>query len=284
MKGIRKKKGVYTLLLVLFSLVFALSAFSIVSYYTESKNSAKDYEDLANLLVTAPAYTHTEETQPDGQPVVTTAPPEEDPYALVTVALPDGTTDDVLRKYSNIYPQNTEMVGWLAIPGTKINYPVMHTPNDPEYYLHRNFKKEETKAGCLFIQSTCNAFAPSDNITIYGHNMKDGSMFRALEQYQKKEFWETHKTITFDTIYEHHTYEIMAVFRTAATESKGFAYYAFDYAEDQQAYNEFVQNCHDLELYDTGVTAEYGDKLITLSTCEYSQTNGRLVVVAKQVS
>ncbi len=282
MKRFITKKTVYILLIVLLALVFVASALSIIAYLVDSNQSKNNYEDLAGQLITAP--THTEGTDPEGQPIVPSLPPELDPYELVEVTLADGTKDKILRRYSEIYPQNTDMVGWMTIPGTEVNYPVMHTPEDPEYYLHRNFKKEETKAGCLFIQSTCDVFVPSDNVTVYGHNMRDGSMFRVLEQYKEKSFWEEHKTITFDTIYEHHTYEIMAVFRTTATVGKGFAYHAFDFAADEQAFKNFVQKCHNRELYETGITAEYGDKLITLSTCEYSQTNGRLVVVAKRVS
>ena len=281
MQKLFTKKTVRILLLVLCALVFVASALSIISYYVDSDKSKDLNDDLQNQLVTAPTYT--EGTDPNGQPVIPSLPPEEDPYELVEVTLADGSKDRVLRKYSQVYPQNTDMVGWMTIPGTDVNYPVMHTPKDPEYYLHRNFKKEDAKAGTLFIHSTCDVFAPSDNVTIYGHNMKDGSMFRILEQYKKQEFWEEHKTITFDTIYEHHTYEILAVFRTTATVGKGFAYHEFDYAENEQDFKNFVQKCHNRELYETGVTAEYGDKLITLSTCEYSQVNGRLVVVAKRV-
>lgn len=283
MKRFITKKTVYILLIVLLALIFLASLLSIISYFVESNKQKESYENLAGLVITVPEDT-TATDPSSGQPVAPSLSPEEDPNELVEVTLPDGSTDKVLRKYSQIYPQNTDMVGWMTIPGTEVNYPVMHTPDDPEYYLHKNFYKEDAKAGCLFIQPTCDAFIPSDNITIYGHNMRDGSMFRVLEKYKEKSFWEEHKTITFDTIYEPHTYEIIAVFKTTATVGKGFAYHAFDFAADEQAFNNFVEKCHNRELYDTGLTAEYGDKLITLSTCEYSQTNGRLVVVAKRVS
>ena len=275
------KKTVRILLIVLFALIFVASALSIISYFVDSNRSKDNYDDLAGQLITAPTYT--EDTDPEGQPVVPSLPPEEDPYEFVEVTLEDGSKKNVLRKYSQVYPQNTDMVGWMTIPGTDVNYPVMHTPGDPEYYLHRNFKKEDAKAGSLFVHHSCDVFAPSDNVTIYGHNMKDGSMFRILEKYKEKSFWEEHKTITFDTINEHHTYEIVAVFKTTATVGKGFDYHNFDFAESEQDFKNFVQKCHNRELYETGVTAEYGDKLITLSTCEYSQANGRLVVVAKRV-
>ena len=283
MKRFFTRKTVFILLIVLFALVFLAGALSIISYFIESNKQKDTYDDLAGQIINTPETTTS--TDSSGEQVVTpTLPLEEDPYELVEVTLPDGSTDKILRKYSKVYPQNTDMVGWMTIPGTEVNYPVMHTPDDPEYYLDKNFYKEDAKAGCLFIQSTCDVFIPSDNVTVYGHNMRDGSMFRVLEQYKEKSFWEEHKTITFDTIYEAHTYEIIAVFKTTATIGKGFAYHDFDFAADEQAFNNFVEKCHNRELYETGVTAEYGDKLITLSTCEYSQVNGRLVVVAKRVS
>lgn len=127
------------------------------------------------------------------------------------------------------------------------------------------------------------AVAESDNLVIYGHHIKGGKMFGALEDYKSKSFYEEHKTIQFDTLTEQAEYEIVAVFKTVAYSSEGFRYYDFVDAENEEEFNSYVGKCKELALYDTGVTAEYGDRLITLSTCEYSAQNGRLVVVAKKV-
>ena len=126
---------------------------------------------------------------------------------------------------------------------------------------------------------------PSDNIIIYGHHMNDGSMFTGLMKFTDKSFWENHKTIEFDTLTDRNQYEVIAVFKTVVyTNSEdSFKYYEFTDAENEEEFNEYVAKCKELSLYDTGVTAEYGDKLISLSTCEYSHNNGRLVVVAKRV-
>ena len=109
-------------------------------------------------------------------------------------------------------------------------------------------------------------------------------MFGALESYKDKDFYEEHKSIQFDTLTEQAEYEIVAVFKTVAYSSEGFRYYDFVDAEDEKAFDEYVSKCKEFALYDTGVTAEYGDRLITLSTCEYSAQNGRLVVVAKKIA
>lgn len=109
-------------------------------------------------------------------------------------------------------------------------------------------------------------------------------MFGALEDYKSKSFYEEHKTIQFDTLTEQAEYEIVAVFKTVAYSSSGYRYYDFVNAENEEEFNAYIKTCKELALYDTGVTADYGDRLITLSTCEYSATNGRLVVVAKRTA
>lgn len=133
-----------------------------------------------------------------------------------------------------------------------------------------------------YMQENCD-LEQSDNVVIYGHHMKNGSMFSDLCKYESEDFYQEHKTVHFDTLADFGEYEIVAAFKTVAYSQEGFKYYHFVNAEDEAAFDEFIAECKSLALYDTGVTAEYGDKLITLSTCEYSRTNGRMVIVAKLV-
>ena len=128
-----------------------------------------------------------------------------------------------------------------------------------------------------------NCFLSSDNIIVYGHNMKNKSMFNELTQYRSKDFCNSHKYIKFDTLSDERIYEVIAVFKTVAYSSEGFEYYTFVNAKTENDFSAYIEKCKALSLYDTGVNAEYGDKLITLSTCEYSQKNGRFVVVAKEI-
>lgn len=190
--------------------------------------------------------------------------------------------ENVLAEYGELFLKNTDMVGWLSIAGTTLNYPVMQTPNEPNYYLKRNFDKEYSDLGTPYIQENCD-ITSSDNLIIYGHHIKGGKMFGALEDYKSQSFYEEHKTIQFDTLTERGEYEIVAVFKTVAYSSQGFRYYDFVNAENEEDFNAYIEKCKELALYETGVNAEYGDRLITLSTCEYSAQNGRLVVVAKKV-
>ena len=185
-----------------------------------------------------------------------------------------------------MYLQNNDMVGWIKIEDTKINYPVMQSKDNPNFYLKHGFDKAYTDYGCPYIQENCDVDIPSDNLIIYGHNMKDSSMFSGLMKYTDKSFWESHKTISFDTLTEKCDYEIIAAFKTVVyTDSpESFKYYQFINADTGDEFNAYITKCKEFALYDTGVTAEYGDKLITLSTCEYSRNNGRMVVVAKKIA
>ena len=177
------------------------------------------------------------------------------------------------------------MVGWLQIEGTKINYPVMQTSQDnANFYLYKDFEKKDSVRGSIYAAEICDVFEPSDNITLFGHNMKDGSMFAYLGNYYEKSTWENNPMIFFDTLTESHVYKIFAVFKTSGTDNVGFAYHLMADAKDEAEFNEFVATCKQLSFYDTGITPVYGDKLLCLSTCEYTIDNGRFVVAAVRIT
>ena len=188
----------------------------------------------------------------------------------------------MLAKYAPLYEKNHDLFGWLRIDGTAIDYPVMHTPTDPEKYLHTNFAREYSFGGIPFIDANCSA--SSDNLLIYGHNMLDGSMFRSLMKYQDKTYWQAHPTIQFDTLYEEGEYEVLAAFydRVYYTYEDCFKFYQFIDAADKADFDNAISYFRDKALYDTGVTAAYGDKLISLVTCAYHVEDGRFVVVARK--
>ena len=138
----------------------------------------------------------------------------------------------------------------------------------------------ERDAGILHHEESVDLL-PS-NIVIYGHHMNDGSMFADLCGYADRDFWAEHKTIHFDTLSSFGEYEVMAAFRFNANRD------TFRYNEytnmDEAEFAEFLENVRARALYDTGAELEYGDTLLTLSTCEYTYRNGRFVVVAKKVN
>ena len=216
------------------------------------------------------------------------------PIGMLVETEPEETTEPMnyseektfIPEYQELYLQNNDMVGWIKVEDTKINYPVMQSKDNPNFYLKHGFDKAYTDYGCPYVQENCDMELPSDNIIIYGHHMNDGSMFAGLMKFKDKSFWEKHKTVSFDTLTDRQTYEVIAVFKTVVyTDSPdSFKYYQFVNAETADDFTAYVERCKELSLYDTGVTTEYGDKLLTLSTCEYSRTNGRLVVVAKLIN
>ncbi len=253
------KNRIYIALICAFSILLAVSSSFLIKHYIDSEKQSELY---GNLIETIEKTDTEKDTMTYSQ------------------------DKSFLSDYQDLYLQNNDMVGWIKIEDTKINYPVMQSKDNPNFYLKHGFDKAYTDYGCPYIQENCDVDIPSDNLIIYGHNMKDSSMFSELMKYTDKSFWESHKTISFDTLTEKCDYEIIAAFKTVVyTDSpESFKYYQFLNADTGDEFNAYITKCKELALYDTGVTAEYGDKLITLSTCEYSRNNGRMVVVAKKIA
>lgn len=263
----------YNIIIVLLLVLFAISAFCVISYFLDAGEQMERYDNLASLVEQA----RREATE---APVAAETAPSK---AFPDETVPVEAEPSILPEYEDLYELNSDLAGWLTIEGTRINYPVMQTPSEPNYYLDHNFDREKNAHGCLYAWSEADLGAPSDNVTIFGHHMKDGSMFADLKQYTARSFWEEHDSFTFDTLTEHHTYKIFAVFKTTATDA-GFAYHQFVDAPDEADFNAFIAQCKALSFYDTGITPVYGEKILCLSTCEYTRADGRLVVAAVRIS
>ena len=247
------KNFLYSLFIGLFGIAALTSIAFLLMYAAQSKQQAHLYSDLAAVR-------------------------EQDVQQKIS------SESSVQPTSRNLYLENSDMVGWIQIEGTNIDYPVMQTPADPNYYLKHDFEKHYTDYGCPFMQADCDALRPSDNLIIYGHNMKDGSMFADLAKYRNKDFWQNHKTVWFDTALGSCAYEIFAVIHTTvqADAADAFPFYRFVNAASPEDFADYVSACKARALYDTGISAEYGDKLLTLSTCDDITNNGRLLVIAKQ--
>lgn len=260
------RKVVYSALIAFSLLVALLSSLVIYQHFKDSEEQADIYEELANLV----SQNETEYQEPAEDPTA------DDVESQAPIILPE---------YIEIHEQNHDMVGWISIADTRINYPVMQSPEDPNFYLKHSFDKSSSNHGCPYVNANCDVDKPSDNLIIYGHRMKDGSMFADLNKLTDKSFWENHRAITFNTLTQRQTYEIIAVFKVATNTGSAleFKYYSFTDASSPEEFEDYISKAKSKALYDTGITAEYGDNLLTLSTCEYSNHNGRLVVVAKRV-
>ncbi len=194
----------------------------------------------------------------------------------------DGYT--IMKGYRKLYQKNDDLIGWVTVKNTKIDYPVMQTKKDSEYYLHRNFKKKEDVNGLPFLDAKCDVEDPNSNLMVYGHHMKSGLMFAHLEDFEDKDFYQKHKTIQFDTLYEKREYEVVAVFRSQIYKENQdvFKYYSYGGPLSERQFDTYVKNCKKLSVHKTGVTPKYGEQLLTLVTCAYHEENGRFVVVAKR--
>ena len=261
-------------LILVFTLIFLISGGLLLDYYVKSNRAAQSFDQIAQMVE---QVKKTQPTVPEGE----TEPTVE----LVQVQHPEtGETVMVLPEYAELFTMNPDTVGWISIDGTRVNYPVMHHPQQKDYYLYLDFYEKYSNNGSIYIQENCDVFTPSDNVTIYGHRMNSGAMFADLLLFKDEEFYNAHPHIRFDTLQERNYYVILSVFTISASVNNGFQYHHFVDAADEGEFDSFVQQCKLRALYDTGVTAQYGDKLITLSTCEKGDSNRRVVVVAKRIA
>lgn len=205
--------------------------------------------------------------------------------------------DAMLAEYKALYEQNQDLIGWLRIEDTVIDYPVMQTPADEDYYLYLDFNGNYNQNGCLMLDTDSEAgvgiaaldyaegVAPSTNLIIHGHTMKSGEMFGDLSLYEDKEYGMAHNIICFDSLYEKREYELIAVFYSQVyyQSQNVFKYYKFFQADTQEEFDDWYNNIKKRSIYDTGVTAEFGDEFITLSCCAYHVEDGRFVVVGRRI-
>lgn len=192
---------------------------------------------------------------------------------------------EVLDEYKSLYNKNKRLIGWLKIDDTNIDYPVLQT-TDNEYYLTHNMNQEYDKNGSIFLDKDCDIINRNTNLIIYGHSMSSGNMFGKLNLYKSEDYYQNHKYISFDTIYEKGTYEVVYAFQTQIYKETEitFKFYQFYDVNSEQEFNSFMNEMKELSLYDTGITPQYGDEFITLATCDYFTNYGRFVVVARRVS
>lgn len=247
----RYTKLLTTLILIICICVCVFTGYKITTYYYEAYQLEKKYDELENMI----------KDEPEVEDIKITFE----------------------SKYEELLKKNSDMVAWITIDDTKINYPIMLTPNNEQYYLRKNFDKKYEFRGTLFFNGDANF--DDMNMIIYGHNMDDGTMFGALRKYYKRDYFEDHRYIKLETPEGNRTYEITYVMKTVdnLNHEKYVNYYDFiNYTEDE-FYNQLALYEKN-SIYTTGTLLSYEDKLLTLSTCEYSNDNGRFVIVAKLIS
>ena len=258
MKGFDSVKGKITLIQILLICTFLICS---VLIYQSCSEKINENDKFSGITETAPPTENKEDSTVAG---------DEDRNARI-------------NKYKEVYAQNNDMVGWIRVKDTRIDYPVMQNKQSNAYYLHRNIAREYSSSGIPFMDYQCTGDATDDNTIIYAHNMRNGTMFHDLLEYSDREFYDSHKTIGFDTLTNFGEYEIFAVIRTKVGSKNEFKYYDFINAKTPAEFDKFISKCISLSLYKTDIIPKYGEKILTLSTCSYNTDNERFVVFAKKL-
>lgn len=269
----KKRKIIPIIFLYIGIFAISCSLSYLISYYKDLKDTENTYSEVRDLV-------DDDSSKDDSsiEPKVIKRKPDE-----VIESEPEPEIKVEHTKYNKVYEQNKDFVGWITVPGTIIDYPVMQTPGWEQKYLHTNFYGYWDYEGVPFCSLKSNLAAPSDNILIYGHHMKYGTMFAQLMNYSSKEFYDEHKIFYFDSIYRTGTYEVVAVILTD-TYSSSFKYWNYGMCNKQE-FNEYLDFIKSHALYKTDLidSVEYGDLLCSLSTCAYHNSQGRMLVVGKMI-
>lgn len=247
-----KIKSIFIMIeIALLIVIFSISSYFFIKEILENTNSDKEYKEIQDIATTEIIEEST------------------------------GNVKEIVD-LKKLYEINNDLVGWIKIDGTMINYPIMQ---NGDFYLRRNMYKKYSYYGTPYLAQNCHP-KNSDNLIIYGHHMTNGAMFGELEKYKNKSFYNNHNYIKFYTLENgltvEHIYEIIITFKTTVNRENSFKYYLFNNFNVFEDFEGYISKCRQLQLYETGRTAIYGDKLLTLSTCEYSEKNSRLVIVTKK--
>lgn len=236
------------------------SSVKIIQYYLQGAQEENAFAELAASVTQEP---QPKSSNADGESLQT-APP--------------------YTEYLTLCKQNSDFAAWLHIDNTNINYPVMLTPDEPEYYLHRAFDKTSSQSGTPFIGA--GGSLDSNLFIIYGHNMKNATMFGTLDWYTEKGFWEKTPAISLTTVTEHRTYEVFAAVETRVLyeEEAGFRWYDLSGELTEEAFDKLTAWLSENALYDTGIVPAYGEQIVLLSTCSYHTKNGRFLIAARRIS
>ena len=187
--------------------------------------------------------------------------------------------DELAQRVEKETAENPDFVGWIKIEGTSVNYPVVQTKAEPQYYLRRSFEGSYSIAGTPFLDAQCD-MEKGIGLIIYGHNMNDGSMFADIAGYTQETYWREHPIIQCDSLTRQREYEVMAVLQFKDSEQAAQDYYSVP--RDEMNFTEYISRLADAALYDTGIQAVWGDQILALSTCSRQDSDSRILVIARK--
>lgn len=254
-----KREKIKNIIYVICIIVFVISIIYIINYVLTTKKTKTDLIEIREIMEK-----------------------EEESIGETNNNIEEKVDSYKIEQLKKVQEKNSEIVAWINIEGTEINYPVLQTNNN-EYYLTRNYKKEYDSNGSIFLDYRYDFSRPSDNFLIYGHNNNNGLMFDKLLDYEDINYYKAHPEINLITLEEDATYKIISVFKAQAYKNNvedNFLYYNYvDFETDEEYYN-YISNCINSSLYKIDEVVDTRQKLLTLSTCEYSKKNGRFAILA----
>ena len=281
-----KRKGIYVIIYLLLSVLIVLSLIYIINFFLLKQEAKEQSKLLSAIEIYEKEGTKevVQNTAEDGEENIESESEEKGETITTEDTKEQNEKIERMLQVKQLQAQNADIVGWLEIENTNINYPVLQG-TDNSYYMTHNYKKEKSKNGSIFLNADYNWNIPSNNLLIYGHNLGNGMMFQELLKYEKESFYQEHPIIRFTTAEEDAEYEIISVFKSRVyykSEKNVFRYYYFINSKSEEKYDEFVKNAKNASLYPIDATANYGDQLITLSTCSYYVEDGRFAVVGRK--
>ena len=265
------RKWLQGILLIISVILISLAIYSLMGMYGDYRKEQEMHDRLKRIHEQRPDVENADGSD-DGQPGEDSS---EDTAMNETEEI---VIDEGLLA---LHEENPDCIYWIRIPDTQIDYPVLYHPQEKDYYLKRDFYGEYAYAGSIYLSDYCDP-EESDNLILYGHHMNNGSMFAGLDAYKDEGFGREHDRIELQTLHGAEYYRVIAAFAVPVYTGNDFLFYGFTKAQTQKEYDTFVRECRERSLYEMEKTAVYGQRLLTLSTCEYSHKNGRMVVVAVQ--
>lgn len=247
------RKNLIIALIFVLAAVLVFSCFMIVKEVSRREKEKDDFEKLEELV-------SSESPEPENEN------PVEEPEAKPASK----------RNLAPLFEQNPDCIGWIYIEGTSVDYPVMHTPDEPQRYLRKNFEGEYAMSGVPFLEGTREL--SDDNIVIYGHNMLNGTMFSDITLYTSREYFDEHPVIEFETAEGVKLYDIFAVVMLKDID----IWYYFDSALNAEHFDEMISDIKSRSLYETGIYPEYGKQLLTLSTCYGENDEDRIIIIGTE--
>ena len=266
------KKKISTIAVIsVFSIIILVCLISIVSQKIIEYNEKAEFEKLAEIVTEETTNTDTE-TETIRKPNLLKVSDSDD--ELQTEQPVYCTTYYEPHSISELISMNSECFGWISISGTNINYPVMHTPSNPQKYLNKNFYGEYSYSGTPFLDSRCSA--DSTNLIIYGHHMNNGTMFADLCNYTDYSYFSEHPTVVLETKDGAFAYSVFSVMKVKSDDD----WYRFTTVGTEKSYNSRIEYAKEKSIYDTGITPVYGQQILTLSTCYGYNQDDRILVLA----